>query len=89
MHEDRWNIIPKDNAWRQVTLASIEALQQKLWLRCDECAHDVITTPAFMHEKHGLDWRTPLLTISRSLRCSCCGSRKAACRPKPYGIGDR
>ena len=34
-------------------------------------------------ERHGLDILTPMLTISRRLRCTACGERKAGCRPAP------
>lgn len=37
-----WHAIPKDDAWRQVTLRSIADLGRRLWLRCEHCGHEVV-----------------------------------------------
>ena len=83
-----WHTIPKDDAWTQVTPHSIADLGQWLWLRC-ACGHENFAEPLEFADAHRLDHRTPLLRISQVLRCSRCGERKAHCRPKPYGIGER
>jgi hypothetical protein len=81
---DGWNRIPKDDGWRKVHLASIEALGVRLWLMCDACHHTAYPEPRAFAEEHQLELTTPLLLISRRLRCSKCGSRKCGCRPEPY-----
>ena len=60
------------------------ALGKEAWLRCDGCAHTVMVKPRDFAERHGLDMLTPLLTISRRMRCSRCGARKGGCRPAPH-----
>ena len=84
-----WHTIPRDNAWRQVTLASIHGLGQRLWLRCDHCGHDIIAEPITFSEQHQVSTGTPLLSISLRLVCTCCGERKSHCKPEPYTIERR
>jgi DNA-directed RNA polymerase subunit RPC12/RpoP len=79
-----WHPTPKDNAWRQAHLAMLERLGKDAWLRCDGCAHTVMVKPRELAELHGLDMLTPLLTISRRMRCTRCGARKGGCRPAPH-----
>src|SRR5436190_23335986 len=38
-------------------------------------------------DRHGLHMQTPLLTLSRALRCTCGGERKAQGRLEPHGYG--
>ena len=61
----------------------LERLGKDAWLRCDGCAHTVMVKPRDFAERHGLDMLTPLLTISRRMRCARCGARKGGCRPAP------
>ncbi len=86
---DGWNRLPKDNAWRQVHLAYMVEMANRLWLRCDVCGHEVYPEPLAFADEHHLDMTTPLLLISRRLRCSKCGSRKCGYRPEPYTISKR
>ncbi|MGE0629290.1 MAG: hypothetical protein AB7O43_15810 [Hyphomicrobiaceae bacterium] len=83
-----WHKIPRDDAWKQVSPASVDALGQMLWLRC-ACGRNCYVEPLSFADRHGLDHRTPLLRISQALRCSKCGEKKGWCAPKPYGIDDR
>jgi DNA-directed RNA polymerase subunit RPC12/RpoP len=76
-----WHPTPKDDAWGQ---AQLERLGKDAWLRCDECAHTVMVKPRHFAERHQLDMLTPLLTISRRMRCTRCGARKGGCRPAPH-----
>ena len=80
-----WHTIPRDDAWKQVTPASIAALGQSLWLRC-HCGHETFAEPIEFADAHRLDQATPLLRISQALWCSRCGERKAHCRPWGYGM---
>jgi DNA-directed RNA polymerase subunit RPC12/RpoP len=79
-----WHPTPKDDAWKQAHLAMLERLGKDTWLRCDECAHTVMVKPQEFAERHRLDMFTPLLTISRRMRCTRCGARKGGCRPAPH-----
>jgi hypothetical protein len=81
-----WHTIPKSDGWRQVTLASIEALDQRLWLRCNACGREKYLAPRAFAMDHRLDMATPLLLIGRSLRCTGCQARKAHCWPAPAEV---
>ena len=81
---DTWKqTMPRDDAWKQVTAASVAALGQGLWLRCD-CGHELIVDALAFADRHKLGHDTPLLRIGEALRCSRCGEKKAHCRPEPY-----
>jgi len=45
-----WHTLPNDDAWRRVTPLSVEALGQRLWLRCNACGYDLIVP--------GVEWCT-------------------------------
>src|SRR5215213_2829309 len=81
-----WHPTPKDDAWRQAHLAMLERLGKDAWLRCDACIElrHVMVKPRDFAERHRLDMLTPLLTISRRMRCTRCGARKGGCRPAPH-----
>mgnify|MGYP006945666701 CR=1 FL=1 len=66
--------LPKDDGWRQVTLASIAALGQRLWLRCNACGRDLSPEPKIFAAEHGLPLHTPLQIIARRLVCTHCGA---------------
>lgn len=82
-----WHAIPKDDAWKAVTLASVNALGQRLWLRCDGCGRHVYTPALEFAAGRGLDPSTPLFAITLRLRCTRCGERKGWCAPEPYSQG--
>jgi hypothetical protein len=84
-----WHQIPKDDAWKQVTLRSVNAMGQNLWIRCDHCCHDLVINAVVFSERSGVDLDSPLLGVSLKLKCSKCGQRKSYCRPEPYGIHQR
>ena len=79
-----WHPTPKDDAWRQAHLAMLERLGKDAWLRCDACAHTAMVKPRDFAQRHRLDMLTPLLTISRAMRCTRCGARRGCCWPKPH-----
>ena len=64
----RWHPEPKDDAWKQAHLAMVEGFGVRLWLSCDWCQHWAMVDVRAFAEQHGLDMRTPLLTISRALK---------------------
>jgi len=47
---DMWHNEPKNDAWREVHLAHVESLGNRLWLRCNECGHSMtqILAPSLM-----------------------------------------
>jgi hypothetical protein len=67
----------------------VEGLGKRLWLSCDQCQHNVMTDVRAFADRHGLDMRTPLLAISRALKCSKCGEMRSWCRLEPHGYGTR
>jgi hypothetical protein len=67
----------------------VEGLGKRLWLSCDWCQHSVMADVRPFADRHRLDMQTPLLTVSRALRCTRCGERKAQARLEPHGYGQR
>jgi DNA-directed RNA polymerase subunit RPC12/RpoP len=59
-------------------------LGKRAWLHCDDCRHSIMIEPREFAQQHGLDMLTPLLTISRAMRCTRCGSRKGCCWPETH-----
>lgn len=82
-----WHRKPSGDDWRQVTPRAIAGLGQRLWLRCNACAHTLMVDPLAFAERQGIDPDTPLLEIGAALKCSRCGAQKAHCWPEPYAIG--
>ena len=77
---------PRDDAWRAVTLAQVESMGHRIWLRCNGCGRSVMVAPADLSRTSGRPMSTPLLLIAEALVCSACGARRAHCWPEPYGI---
>jgi hypothetical protein len=71
-----WHHIPKDDAWKQAHLAMLVRLGKRAWLHCDDCRHSVMVEPDELARRHRLDMLTPLLTISKAMRCTRCGARR-------------
>jgi hypothetical protein len=78
-----WHKTPRDDAWRQAHLAMVERLGKKVWLNCEWCQHSVYADVREFADQHRLDLLTPLLTVSRRLRCTRCGLRSAHAKPEP------
>ena len=79
-----WHSTPRNDGWKCVTPRSVEALGQRLWLRCNACGHDLLVPAVDWASGCGVDPETPLFTIARRLRCERCGERKAHCWPEPH-----
>jgi hypothetical protein len=79
-----WHHIPKDDAWKQAHLAMLGRLGKRAWLHCDQCRHSVMVEPTELAQRDRRDMLTPLLTISKSMRCTRCGARKGCCWPEPH-----
>jgi hypothetical protein len=84
-----WHRIPTDNAWKQAHLAMVEGSGKRLWLGCDGCQHTVMIAPREFADRHALDMQTPLLTLSRALRCTRRGERNGQARLERHGYGSR
>lgn len=82
-----WHPTPRDDAWKQAHLAMVERLRKRLWLGCDWCQRTVMVDVSSFAREHNLDMSTPLLTISKRLKCMACGYRRAHARPEPAGYG--
>jgi hypothetical protein len=70
-----WHQIPKDDAWKRVTLAHVASLGQRIWLRCKACAHEQYQDPLAFAAFHDVDPATPQL-IAPKLLCTVCGEHK-------------
>ena len=79
-----WHPIPKDDAWKKAHLAMLVKLGKRAWLHCDGCRHSIMIEPDELARRHRLEMLTPLLTISKAMRCSRCGARKGNCWPEPH-----
>ena len=64
--------------------AMLTRLGERASLHCDDCRHSVMIEPHELARQHRLDMLTPLLTISKAMRCTRCGARKGCCWPKPH-----
>jgi hypothetical protein len=45
-------------------------LRKRAWLHCDGCRHSIMIEPHELAQRHRFDMLTPLLTISKAMRCS-------------------
>jgi len=81
-----WRTIPKDDAWKQVTLPHVEGLGQRVWVHC-HCGRQRLLEPSAFAADVGVLMETPLLSIAIKLRCSACGEKHVQVWPEPYGIG--
>jgi hypothetical protein len=59
-----WHTPPNDDAWRRVTPLSVEALGQRLRLRCTACGHDLIVSAVAWCATINISADTPLLLIA-------------------------
>jgi hypothetical protein len=64
---------------REAHLAMLVKLGMGLHLRCDACHHSVNLFAA----RNNLHLLTPMLTVSKALRCMHCGARKGRAVPEP------
>jgi hypothetical protein len=78
-----WHRTPKDEAWRKAHLAMLAKLSMGLMLRCECCNRIVLEDARLFAARHGLAMETPLLKISRRLRCTQCGGRRGRATPEP------
>lgn len=76
-----WHRTPKDDAWKEAHLDMLAKLDMGLMLRCEGCNHKVIEDPRLFAARHNLDLLTPMLTISKRLRCTKCGEQKGRAVP--------
>ena len=82
-----WHPTPTGDGWKQAHLAMVERLGKRVLLGCDWCQHHVVVAPRELADRHGPDMHTPLLTVSRALRCKRCGEQKGHARLEPHGYG--
>jgi hypothetical protein len=65
-----WHHVPKDDAWKRAHLAMLVRLGKRAWLHCDSCRHSIMVEPHELARR--LDMLTPLLAISKAMRCTRC-----------------
>jgi hypothetical protein len=78
-----WHRTPQGDAWKQAHLQMLVNLNMNLMLRCDHCAHSTIEDPRLFAARHNLDLLTPMLRVSKRLKCTKCGERKGRATPEP------
>ena len=71
------------DAYDQLDEHTADVLEEQLFRPAQAAYARAQRTYSGFAERHGLDMLTPMLTISRRLRCTACGERKAGCRPAP------
>jgi hypothetical protein len=74
---------PPPEAFNSRPAASYE-LQQPRCRHWDDCRHSVMIEPHELARRHQLDMLTPLLTISKAMRCTRWGGRKGCYSPEPH-----
>lgn len=86
-----WHTIPKDDAWKQVTLAYVVGRGKRIWVHC-ACGRNEMRDPTEFAAEKGLALTTPLLAIALRLRCQSCGKKQVQVWPDPtapkMGLGD-
>ncbi len=60
-----WHNEPKNDAWREVHLAHVESLGNRLWLRCNACGHSITPEPRTFANEHHLEMTTRHCCLSR------------------------
>jgi len=63
-----WHTRPKSDSWREVHLAHVESLGNRLWLRCNSCGHSLTPEPREFAHLHHLDMETPLPPLLKKER---------------------
>ena len=53
-----WHTTPKDDAWKLVTVRSVNPLCQNLWLRCNRCDHEVVIDAVVFSERSNVSFDT-------------------------------
>jgi hypothetical protein len=66
-----------------VTLSDLTAAGKLLWVYCCACGHERDLDPRDLP----LPGETPVSHVSRSLRCTICGAKKANTKPELYPGG--
>jgi hypothetical protein len=56
-----WHNEPKNDDWREVHLAHVESLGNRLWLHCNACGHSMTPEPRAFAKEHDLDMQTQLI----------------------------
>jgi hypothetical protein len=69
-----WHRFPKDDAWREVTLAQQESQDFKLEACCRNCFHHgPVLTPREVATWASVPMSTPVIALAARLVCSKCG----------------
>ena len=75
---------PKDDAWKQCGVRGIVDDGNKLWLHCYGCHRHRYADAREWVEKNDVDLDTPLLLISRRVRCTRCDRLTVTVTAAPY-----
>jgi hypothetical protein len=78
--------LPKDDGWREVTIAYAIENGRRLSLCCVQCQRATYVSAEDLAALYKIDWQTPLLILERSFRCTTCHLRLVHVREEPYSI---
>ena len=81
--------VPKDNAWKQVTLELEARRGVRVLAFCYECNHSVTMSCEQAAKCFNVPMNTPMLTIGNRLRCTKCGAKNGGFWCEPYSINPR
>jgi len=81
----RWHYVPRDDAWRECTLAKSIAENAVMWVECG-CGRCEYPTAVELAERTGVDPQIPLLALSMRMRCTACGTKRVEVKHRPYSI---
>ena len=76
--------IPKGDAWRLCILRSILDRGQRLWIVCESCQRSEYRDAPAWIAAHHIELDTPLLTVSRRIRCVRCWRCAVTVRAEPF-----
>lgn len=76
--------IPKNDAWKQVTIQHVIDRGHRLVLGCCGCQRGETVWPRAYAERHAVPLDTPLLIPERRIRCTVCNGRIVHIMPEPY-----
>ena len=78
--------LPKDDAWRAVTLDYVMREGRRLVLGCCGCQRRAMVWPESYAQTFRLPMNLPLKLLERRIRCTKCGARIVHVTPETYSV---
>jgi hypothetical protein len=67
---------PRGYSWRHMTLQHLMKIRTHVRMRCEDCGHDAVHSPAWMATMCGVPYGTTLYELAQRLVCRKCRSHK-------------